>query len=57
MTGRPPPGDLTGDGRPDLPARHATTGNPRLRNRSDGAGPFGATVTVATGRQHYRALF
>ncbi|MEU0663332.1 hypothetical protein [Streptomyces lavendulocolor] len=40
---------------PDLLSRDAN--GELLRNRGDGAGSFGATVTVATGRQHYRALF
>ncbi|MGA5171071.1 MULTISPECIES: FG-GAP-like repeat-containing protein [Streptomyces] len=48
-------GDLTGDGLPDLLSRDAN--GELLRNRGDGAGSFGATVTVATGRRHYRALF
>jgi hypothetical protein len=32
-------------------------GRPAVSNRGDGAGSFGATVTVATGWQHCRALF
>ncbi|MER7108021.1 hypothetical protein [Streptomyces sp. NPDC000229] len=48
-------GDITGDGLPDLLSRDAN--GKLLRNKGDGKGSFGATVTVATGRQHYRTPF
>ncbi|MEV3989523.1 FG-GAP-like repeat-containing protein [Streptomyces sp. NPDC049837] len=48
-------GDITGDGLPDLLSRDAN--GKLLRNKGDGKGSFGATVTIATGWQHYRTLF
>ncbi|MEU6702521.1 FG-GAP repeat domain-containing protein [Streptomyces wuyuanensis] len=48
-------GDITGDGIPDLLSRD--TNGKLLRNKGDGKGLFGATVTVGTGWQHYRSLF
>ncbi|MGW7367650.1 FG-GAP repeat domain-containing protein [Streptomyces sp. NPDC054841] len=48
-------GDITGDGFPDLLSRD--TNGKLLRNKGDGKGSFGSTVTVATGWQNYRALF
>lgn len=48
-------GDITGDGLPDLLSRD--TNGKLLRNKGDGKGSFGATVTLGTGWQHYRALY
>ncbi|MER5465940.1 VCBS repeat-containing protein [Streptomyces sp. NPDC002668] len=48
-------GDVTGDSLCDLISRD--TNGKLLRNQGDGKGSFGATVTVGTGLQNYRALF
>ncbi|MFF3455798.1 FG-GAP repeat domain-containing protein [Streptomyces sp. NPDC002730] len=48
-------GDITGEGVCDLISRD--TNGKLLRNRGDGRGSFGATETIGTGWQNYRALF
>ncbi|MGW0553245.1 FG-GAP repeat domain-containing protein [Streptomyces sp. NPDC002926] len=48
-------GDVTGDSLCDLISRD--TNGKLLRNQGDGRGSFGATVTIGTGWQNYRALF
>ncbi|MER7108024.1 FG-GAP-like repeat-containing protein [Streptomyces sp. NPDC000229] len=50
------PGDLTGDGRPDLVARQATTGDLYLY-ADDGAGKLKARGRIATNWKAYRAVF
>ncbi|MGA5424891.1 FG-GAP-like repeat-containing protein [Streptomyces lavendulocolor] len=48
-------GDISGDGVPDLLSRD--TNGKLLRNKGDGKGSFGATLTIATGWQNYRSLY
>ncbi|GGU50582.1 FG-GAP repeat domain-containing protein [Streptomyces lavendofoliae] len=48
-------GDISGDGLPDLLSRD--TNGKLLRNKGDGKGSFGATLTIATGWQNYRSLY
>ncbi|MFD3440640.1 FG-GAP-like repeat-containing protein [Streptomyces sp. NPDC058685] len=50
------PGDLTGDGRPDLVARQATTGDMYLY-ADDGAGKLKARGRIGTNWKLYRAVF
>ncbi|MFV0128698.1 FG-GAP-like repeat-containing protein [Streptomyces sp. HMX112] len=50
------PGDLTGDGRPDLVARQATTGDIHLY-ADNGAGGLEARGRIGTGWKGYRAVF
>ncbi|GAA2468379.1 FG-GAP-like repeat-containing protein [Streptomyces lavendulocolor] len=50
------PGDLTGDGRADLVARQATTGDMYLY-ADDGAGRLKARGRIATNWKAYRAVF
>ncbi|MEU0737831.1 FG-GAP repeat domain-containing protein, partial [Streptomyces lavendulocolor] len=50
------PGDLTGDGRADLVARQATTGDMYLY-ADDGAGKLKARGRIATNWKAYRAVF
>ncbi|GAA4931020.1 FG-GAP-like repeat-containing protein [Streptomyces coeruleoprunus] len=48
-------GDISGDGLPDLLSRDAN--GKLLRNKGNGKGSFGATATISTGWQYYRALY
>ncbi|WP_073756746.1 FG-GAP repeat domain-containing protein [Streptomyces sp. CB03234] len=50
------PGDLTGDGRPDLVARQATTGDVYLY-ADNGAGGLKPRGRIGTGWKGYRAIF
>ncbi|MFJ6945100.1 FG-GAP-like repeat-containing protein [Streptomyces wuyuanensis] len=50
------PGDLTGDGRPDLVARQASTGDMYLY-ADDGAGKLKARGRIGTNWKLYRAIF
>ncbi|MEV3989893.1 FG-GAP-like repeat-containing protein [Streptomyces sp. NPDC049837] len=48
-------GDVNGDALPDLLSRD--TSGKLLRNKGNGKGSFGATVTISTGWQNYRGLY
>ncbi|MFG3507488.1 FG-GAP-like repeat-containing protein [Streptomyces sp. NPDC047821] len=48
-------GDVTGDSLPDLLSRDSS--GKLLRNKGNGKGSFGATVTISTGWQNYRGLY
>ncbi|MFD7444370.1 FG-GAP-like repeat-containing protein [Streptomyces sp. NPDC059909] len=50
------PGDLTGDGRPDLVARQTTTGDMYLY-ADDGAGKLKSRVRIGTNWKLFRAIF
>jgi len=51
------PGDLTGDGRPDLLARDTSGTLWRYAGTGSASKPFGGRVKVGTGWQQYKKLF